>query len=257
MTTYTATDGSTVTVTIDPVKLAEPLQVPHGYCVPTGQRTEYLGPLSADDLRELASMWGGCWRVASLVGSDRLFLVDGVAVKCGEGDYLVYVEPVDLTPYWRAESPKTFQRGYKVTDETTISPLTTKLAETRRELTRYDDEILRLRHALADANGWSHDMIARGVPLRGSEESFREAVAVRANLQLAVSELARANAVIERVVAAEQAVRDWLTDSMKACTACVDTRGSWRRCSYHEGADDAVDRAFESVERTILENNGA
>ena len=42
--------------------------------------------------------------------------------------------------------------------------LTAELAEARRELTRYD-KILRLRHALADANGWSHDMIARGVPL--------------------------------------------------------------------------------------------
>lgn len=117
------------------------LRVPHGYCVPTGQRTEYVGPLSADDLRELASMLGGRWRVASLVGSDRLFLVNGALVKCGEGDYLVRVEREGLAPHWRTESPETFQRNYRVTNGTAISCLTTAAAEARRELVEYGLEL--------------------------------------------------------------------------------------------------------------------
>jgi len=91
---------------------------------------------------------------------------------------------------------------------------------------------------------------------REARNYIKEVVAdLETELEMYEQALTRANATIERVLAADRPVRDWLTDSMKACTACVDTRGSWRRCSYHEGADDAVDRAFESVERTILEGN--
>ena len=56
---------------------------------------------------------------------------------------------------------------------------------------------------------------------------------------------------IEAVRDADQPVRDWAVGSMQACVACVDTRGSWRKCSYHEGVDDAIERAFESVESAL------
>ena len=59
--------------------------------------------------------------------------------------------------------------------------------------------------------------------------------------------LATCEVKLEAVRNADQSVRDWAVGSMKACVACVDTRGSWRMCGYHEGVDDAIERAFESV----------
>ena len=124
-----------------------------------------------------------------------------------------------------------------------IAQLTTELAEARRELARQTSLWA------IEAERW--EIVDRALEENGDdlEDNAENGVVRMAN------QLARANAIIERVGAADQPVRDWLTDSMKACTACVDTRGSWVRCSYHEGADDAVDRAFESVERTISEAN--
>ncbi len=93
-----------------------------GLCINKPDWVEYIGPLSFDDLHELALEWGGRWVVRRLKGSGKAVLCDGSLAKFGEGSFIVKTyyggEGDDSRWHWREVRPEVFKRRFVVKGDT-------------------------------------------------------------------------------------------------------------------------------------------